>query len=123
GFSKLPGRSGVVSASAADINGDGRLDVVGLSNEKPAVLVNHGTKNYHWQIIRTRAASAHGDQRINSFGIGGEIEIRAGLLAEKQIITSPALHFGLGEHTSTDLARITWPNGLIQAEFELHPDQ
>jgi Tfp pilus assembly protein PilF len=123
GFSKLSTHSDLASASAADMNGDGRLDLVGLSNGKPVVLVNRGTKNYHWQVIRTRAASAHGDQRINSFGIGGEIEIRAGLLAEKQIITSPALHFGLGEHTSTDLARITWPNGLIQAEFELHPDQ
>jgi len=123
GFSRLPGRSRVASATAADINGDGRLDVVGLSNEKPVLLANHGTKNYHWQIIRTRAASAHGDQRINSFGIGGEIEIRAGLLAEKQIIASPVLHFGLGEHATTDLARITWPNGLVQAEFDLNANQ
>jgi Tfp pilus assembly protein PilF len=123
GFSKLPTKPNIASATAADMNGDGRLDLIGLSNGRPAILTNHGTKNYHWQVIRTRAASAHGDQRINSFGIGGEIEIRAGLLAEKQIITSPALHFGLGEHTTTDLARITWPNGLIQAEFELHPDQ
>jgi Tfp pilus assembly protein PilF len=123
GFSKLSVHPTMVSASAADMNGDGRLDVVGLSNGTAVISTNRGTKNYHWQVIRTRAASAHGDQRINSFGIGGEVEIRAGLLAQKQIITSPALHFGLGEHTSTDLARITWPNGLIQAEFELHPDQ
>ena len=91
--------------------------------EKPVVLINHGTKNYHWQVIRTRAGAAHGDQRINSFGLGGEIEIRAGLLTEKQIITSPVLHFGLGEHTGSDLARITWPNGLVQVEFELSADQ
>lgn len=123
GFTKLAAHAGVSSPSVADMNGDGRLDVVGIADGKPVVLMNHGAKTYHWQIIRTRAAAAHGDQRINSFGIGGEIEIRAGLLTEKQIITAPVLHFGIGEHAGTDLARITWPNGLIQAEFELKANQ
>jgi tetratricopeptide (TPR) repeat protein len=123
GFTRLSAGAGAASASVADMDGDGRLDIAGLSDGKPVVLTNHGAKNYHWQVIRTRAAAAHGDQRINSFGLGGEIEIRAGLLTEKQIITSPVLHFGLGEHTGTDLARITWPNGLIQVEFELSSNQ
>ena len=65
---------------------------------------------------------AAGDQRINSFGIGGEIEIRSGLLTQKQIIDSPVLHFGLGDRKQTDVARIVWPNGSVQAEFELKPD-
>jgi hypothetical protein len=73
--------------------------------------------------MRVRAAKASGDQRINSFGIGGEAEVRSGLLTQKQIIESPVLHFGLGEHTSTDVTRIVWPNGSVQAEFELKPDQ
>ena len=64
-----------------------------------------------------------GDQRINPFGIGGEIEIRSELLTQKQMITSPVLHFGLGEHPGVEFARIVWPNGLIQAEFELKADQ
>ena len=123
GFSKLASSAGVSSATAVDLNGDGRLDIAAVSGGKPVALMNHGTKNYHWQVIRLRAGAAHGDQRINSFGIGGEVEIRAGLLAEKQAIASPLLHFGLGEKTGTDLARITWPNGLIQVEFELNSNQ
>ena len=63
-----------------------------------------GTKAYHWQLVRPRAATATGDQRINSFGIGGEIEVRTGLHAQKQIIAAPAVHFGLGEATSADVA-------------------
>ena len=79
--------SSVVSASAVDVNGDGRLDLVGLDSAGHAIeLLNHGSKNYGWQDIRLRAAKASGDQRINSFGIGGEIEIRAGLLTQKQPI-------------------------------------
>ncbi len=123
GFSKLPATGNMAAASAGDVNSDGRLDVIGLSSGKAVTLFNHGTKNYHWQTIRVRAGAGHGDQRINSYGIGGEVEVRAGLLAEKQIILSPVLHFGLGDQTETDLARITWPNGSIQVEFELHSNQ
>ena len=108
----------------SDLNSDGRLDIAALNAQgSPAELINQGSKNYHWQVIRTRAAHALGDQRMNSFGLGGDIEIRSDLLAQKQIIASPILHFGLGEHTSVQFARIAWPNGFIQAEFDLKPDQ
>jgi cytochrome c-type biogenesis protein CcmH/NrfG len=109
---------------AADLSGAGHLDLLGISSSgQPVEAVNRGTKNYHWQVIRPRAHQATGDQRINSFGIGGEIEIRSGLLVQKQPITSPQLHFGLGEETSTDVARIFWPNGTVRAEFALKADQ
>ncbi len=107
-----------------DQNGDGRLDLVGLSEGgQPVEAINHGQKNYHWQVIRPRAKQAVGDQRINSFGIGGEMEIRTGLLVQKQPITGPLLHFGLGEQTGVEVVRIVWPNGSVRAEFELKADQ
>lgn len=108
----------------ADTKGSGRLDLLGLSADGRALeAVNRGTKNYHWQTIRPRARQATGDQRINSFGVGGEIEVRSGLLTQKQPITRPELHFGLGEQTSADVARIVWPNGSVRAEFALKSDQ
>jgi tetratricopeptide (TPR) repeat protein len=123
-FQRLTNPAPVVGASLADVDGDGRLDLVGLSaSGAPVELLNHGSKNYGWQNIRLRAANTSGDQRINSFGIGGEIEIRAGLLREKQAILSPLVHFGLGGHTQVDVARITWPNGVAQGEFDLHAGQ
>ena len=109
---------------AADLDGDGRQDVLGLTNEgQPIRSINRGTKNYHWQVIRPRAAQATGDQRINSFGIGGEMEIRAGLLLQKQLVTGPIVHFGLGDQTGADVVRIVWPNGAMRAEFETKADQ
>ena len=108
----------------ADLDGDGRLDIVGVGgNGQPARAVGRGTKSYRWQVLRPRAATATGDQRINSFGIGGEIELRSALHAQKQIITSPLVHFGLGEATGADVVRITWPNGALQAEFDTKADQ
>lgn len=108
----------------SDLSEDGRLDLIGLSNDgQPVQAINHGTKNYHWQVIRPRAAQASGDQRINSFGIGGEMEIRAGLLVQKQLVTGPIVHFGLGNQTGADVVRIVWPNGAVRAEFETKGDQ
>jgi tetratricopeptide (TPR) repeat protein len=109
---------------AADLNADGRLDLLGLSTDgQPMQAVNRGSKNYHWQIIRPRAKQASGDQRINSFGVGGEIEIRSGLLVQMQPITGPQIHFGLGEQQGVNVARILWPNGSVRAEFALKADQ
>jgi tetratricopeptide (TPR) repeat protein len=126
GFTPVNLPSDVRVRAIDDVNNDGRLDLIGIQGsqgEARAVrLLNRGSRNYHYQIIRTRAAQATGDQRINSFGIGGEIEIRSGLLTQKQSITSSILHFGLGENTQTDVARIIWPNGSVQAEFELSAD-
>ena len=102
----------------------GRLDLIGLdADRQPKRFGVLTTKGYHWKQIQPRAAQAVGDQRINSFGIGGEVEVRAGLLYQKQPITQPIVHFGLGTQTLADVARITWPNGSVQAEFDMLSDE
>jgi tetratricopeptide (TPR) repeat protein len=125
---------------AGDLNADGRIDLVGVapaqkflepaapglprvpdprpSREQQFVrLLNRGTANYHWKEFRPRAQETAGDQRINSFGIGGYIEARSGLMFQKQLLTGGPVHIGLGTHTTIDVARIVWPNGVPQAEF------
>jgi len=123
----------------ADFNGDGRLDLLARAGAPPVGrqgdpanpfqtrwqgvrLLNHGTRGYHWKVVRPRAQTNAGDQRINSFGVGGEIEVRSGLLVQKQLLAGGALHVGLGEHTAIDVARIVWPNGVAQAEFGVGVD-
>ena len=120
----LPAQFKGIATGVADLNSDGRLDIIAQNADGTGLeLLNRGAKNYRWQVLRTRAAHATGDQRMNSFGVGGDIEIRSDLLSEKQIINAPVLHFGLGEHTSVQFARIVWPNGYMQAEFDLKADQ
>ena len=120
----IDGRITSVGRLARDTGADGLLDLVGFAEDGTvAEWMGVGTKPYKWQVLRPRAGQALGDQRINSFTIGGEVEIRSGLLYQKQPILSPAVHFGLGERERTDVARLIWPNGDIQSEFELAADQ
>ncbi|HSO76530.1 MAG TPA: FG-GAP-like repeat-containing protein [Blastocatellia bacterium] len=107
----------------ADLSDDGRLDLAGLSQSgQPIRFLNRSQRDYQWKEVRARAAQASGDRRINPFGIGGAIEIRSGLLVQKQLITGPAVHFGLGKSRDVDLVRIFWPNGFVQAEFDVKSD-
>lgn len=112
--------------AAADLRGTGRLDLLALDDDhKPTRLVNSGKKNYHWQTVRPQSTDdkTEGDNRINSFGIGGEIELRTGTHVVKQPIDGPVVHFGLGERKQADVLRIVWPNGTFQAEFETPIDK
>ena len=125
GFTLLdhPGGPPLVFA-AADLKGSGRLNLLGLSADgDPIDATNQSSKSYHWQVVRPHAVQAVGDQRINPFGVGGEIEVRSGLLVQKQPITGPLLHFGLGEQTEAEVIRVVWPNGTVRAEFGVKADQ
>jgi hypothetical protein len=105
-----------------DTNGDGWLDLVGLAGSVPSRWLTKGSRGYHWKTFTTRAQQNAGDQRINSFGLGGEIEVKAGLLWQKQVISSGVVHVGLGTRTAIDVARVLWPNGVPQAEFGIGVD-
>ena len=109
--------------AAVDLNADGLLDLVGVQDGAPVRLAGQADAGYGWQQIRPRAQIAAGDQRINAFGVGGEIEVRAGLLVQKQVLTGAPAHFGLGVQTQADVTRISWPNGVTQADFEFAANQ
>ncbi len=123
-FKLLASEVDVKVMALASIRQAGSTDLIGLDGDgKPLMVAVLPAHDYHWKQIRPRAAQALGDQRINSFGIGGEVELRAGSLYLKQPITQPVMHFGLGSNPLADVVRIVWPNGSVQAEFELLSDQ
>ena len=38
---------------------------------------------------------------------------------QKQVLSGSPVHFGLGEQPQIDVARVAWPNGVVQADFDL----
>jgi hypothetical protein len=74
---------------AADASGNGKLDLLGLSadgqSDSRAQSRDPGTITGKscGPMRRRRSAT----QRINPFGVGGDVEIRAGLLVQSQPIT------------------------------------
>lgn len=108
----------------SDMTRDGRLDLLGLSEAgRTQMLMNRGKRDYHWQVVRPRVRAVRGDGRINSYALGGEVLVRSGLLAQRRAIRTPAVHFGLGEYDVANVVRVQWPNGTIQAEFDVAADQ
>ena len=126
-FEPLPATVPARVFAAVDVGGKGRLDLLALDADGKAVRhTNAGTKNYHWQAVRFRGMpreQTEGDNRINSFGVGGEVELRTGTHVVKRPIAGPVVHMGLGERTRATVVRIRWPNGLGQAEFSPGIDQ
>ncbi|QEL13524.1 CRTAC1 family protein [Limnoglobus roseus] len=125
-FVRLPAAVPPRVAAAVNFDGRGRIDLFALDADgRPVRFRNAGPKNYHWQTVRFRAAQGEvtGDNRINSFGIGGEIEFRTGTHVVKAPVVGPVVHLGLGERSRCDILRIVWPNGSSQTEFGRPIDQ
>jgi len=119
-YSAIAGDWPIDVRAIADLNADGSLEVLGIDQDGRASVGDlRRTRPYHAQVLRPRAAGPTGDQRINSFGIGGEIDVRAGLWTQRHIITDSGVHVGLGAAPGADVVRIIWPNGVLQAEFDV----
>lgn len=114
--------------AAADLDGKGRLDLLGLDGEgRPRRLRNTGRKDYHWQAFRFRARPRDLQQQetevMNSFAIGSDVEVRAITCFAKQPITTPVVHFGLGTRSRPSVIRARWTTGRVQTEWEQPVDQ
>ena len=104
----------------ADLNGDGRLDLLGIGSDGRAMWAeNSGSLDYGWQMIRLAANRNGGDQRINSLAVSSEVEIRTGLLTQRRLAVGRPLHFGLGDQRVAEVVRIVWPNGAVQTDYDL----
>lgn len=106
-----------------DYNEDGDIDVViaGINGGIYLLRNDGGNANHYIQmkLVGLRAGSA----KNNHFGIGAKVEMRAGDLYQTKVVTDPNVHFGMGNHATADVIRITWTNGVPQNIFLPGSDQ
>lgn len=99
--------------AAVDLNGDGILDLAGPTS---TALGASKQKYGSFTVTLKAIVSADPADKINTFCLGGALEVRAGLLYQKVPLTGPKMHLGLGSYEKPDVLRIDWPNGRGQSE-------
>ncbi len=98
--------------TAADLDGDGRLDLVYNPIDSPAVVLRNETKGGNAIEILPVAGDDHRTVLGSVVTVGGHL---------KQFFVAPSyasgswvpLHFGIGSAASAP-AQIRWPNGTVQ---------
>ena len=109
---KIVGRG----AAWGDIDNDGRLDVLIVQNNGPALLWHNetSTKN-HWLTLKLVGRKSNRD------GIGALVLVRAGGITSRAMVRSGSSylsqsdlrpHFGMGAQT-TARVEIRWPSGIV----------
>jgi hypothetical protein len=105
-------------AAVADLNGDGRPDVVVTALSAPAeIWMNDSPGNAHWLDLRLEGTKSNRD------GIGARIKVTCGTVTQYNHVSFAAgyasssaapTHFGLGTAKSADVVEIRWPSGIVQ---------
>ncbi len=115
--------NGGFTAATGDYNQDGDIDIflAGLDGRLMLLRNDGGNVNHYLklQLVGLRTGSG----KNNYFGIGAEIEVRAGDLYQKKVVTQPVMLFGIGQREKADLVRILWTNGVPQNIFSPGTDQ
>jgi hypothetical protein len=109
-------------AVAADLDGDGRLDVVTTALGAPAAIWrNVSPATGHWIGARLQSCGGGASApRVSCDGIGAIVRV-AGQAATITTSTSyasskpPIAHFGLGAADAPPVIEVTWPDGAKQS--------
>jgi hypothetical protein len=111
----------------ADLDDDGRLDVVVNDLDGPAQILHNELPDVgHWLIVRL-----HG-RAPNTDAVGTVVTTRTGSAIERRLVRSGTgylsqddmrLHFGLGAATTVDVLEVTWPDGTKTTKGHVKADQ
>ncbi len=114
-------------AAVADLNGDGKLDIVVSALSAPAeIWINESPGGNHWLELSLQGTKSNRD------GIGARIKLTSrGKVQFNHMTTASGyasssagpVHFGLGDARVADEIEIRWPSGIVQTLKNVAVDQ
>lgn len=102
------------AAEALDFDGDGDLDLALVAADGGAHLYENVGGNANAWIDVALEGLPTGSAKVNRFGYGSEVEVKAGELYAFRTVASPVTHVGLGAARRADVLRVVWTNGVPQ---------
>jgi len=113
-------------AAVGDVDNDGALDVVVVSQQERAVLLRNGGAGGHWLLVRLKGTASNRD------GIGARVRVKAGGRDQWRTVTTAGsylasndvrAHFGLGTSERVEEIEVRWPSGRVQTLSAVKADQ
>jgi hypothetical protein len=117
------------SATSADVDGDGFLDLLTASGASMGRTLGLPSDNGRYQIFRNTGNGNHWlmidlvGTSSNRNGIGAQVVVEAGGVTQTRLQDGgihergqnhARLHFGLGAHAQADAIKVQWPSGKVQ---------
>jgi thioredoxin-like negative regulator of GroEL len=109
-----------------DLDNDGKMDVVIVSQNEPMVYFHNRTAGGHFLTIRLEGTTSSRD------AVGARVKVRCGarVLEDQRIgggsyqsSSDPRLHFGLGTSSEVEMVEVRWPSGRVDRYSGLKADR
>jgi tetratricopeptide (TPR) repeat protein len=103
-----------IAAETVDFDGDGDLDLALVTPQGKALLLENQGGNANGWIDVALEGLPTGSAKVNRFGYGSEVEIKAGQLYAFRTVSRAVTHVGVGAARKADVLRVIWTNGIPQ---------